>query len=228
MNVAIGSMFRDSNKHGRIWERLMPYYELGFALRQDGHNLTCVFVENDSKDDTYYQLNEFGGCGHVDSILVRKTDDCPYWGSVDHPDRWRHLAWVANGVFEELDGSEDAVIYVESDLIWEPATMLRLLEHLETVDAVAPCNMHRGAWYDTWGSRIGGVRFQAQPPYHPALVGAEGLVPVESTAGCTAMRGEVAKQVRFQPEDCYVGLCRDVRSHGYGLWLDPSLTVEHP
>lgn len=223
MNVTVGSMFRDS---GPYLDRALDQYErLAKELDAKGDHCRFVFVENDSTDDTHERLCDFDG----DVELIRRSDDCPYWGSVDVRERWQHLAWVANGVLENVLPEDDMVIYVESDLAWEPTTMLHLLDHLNHVDAVAPLNLRRdGSYYDVWGSRgMDGVRFSAKPPFHRDLIQNVGLVEVQSIAGCTAMIGDVARTCRFSPDDCYVGLNRDIRLHGWKLWCDPTLSVVH-
>lgn len=229
VKVAIGSMWRDMGPLMRA--RIDQFYKLGAALKARGDDPVCIFVENDSKDITWSELYEFGGCGHVNSILLRVSDECPYWPSVDHPDRWRHLAWVANHTMDEITDDIDVFLYVESDLMWSTSTMLGLIDQAVTEQAaVLACNrLANGQWYDIWGSRARGLRFGANPPHHPVLEGWEsGLVAVDSACGAIAMPGDVARQVRFQPEDCFVGLCRDIRAKGYGLFLDPSLEVIHP
>jgi hypothetical protein len=229
VNVAVGSMWRNMGPVMR--DRIDQFYKLGLALIERGDRPVCVFVENDSRDDTWAELYEFGGCGHIESILMRASDGCPHWPSVDHPDRWRHLAWVANHTIDNLPADTDVFLYVESDLLWSTGTMLALIDQaVEHQAAVAACNRFaNGRWYETWGSRIRGMRFKPAPPHHPALEAWEGgLIPVDSVCGAIAMPGEIARQVRFQPEDCFVGLCRDIRQKGYGMFLDPALEVIHP
>lgn len=226
MNVLVGSMFRDSSAY--IDRALDQYARLAKELDAKGDVCRFVFVENDSTDDTRDRLCAFDG----DAEIIFRSDDCPYWPSTDHRERWRHLAWVANGVLESVEDEDDVVIYVESDLAWEPETMLRLLDHLNHVDVVSPMNMRIDGYYDLWGSRgMDGRRFAPYPPYHPDLADARtanrGLVEVQSVAGCTAMVADVARACRFSPDDCYVGFNRDIRLHGWKVWLDPSLEVLH-
>lgn len=223
MNVVVGSMFRDSVPYlDRAFDQ---YQRLAKELDAKGDHCRFLFVENDSADDTRQRLLDFDG----DVEIIFRSDDCPYWPSVDVRERWRHLAWVANGVLENVLEEDDVVLYVESDLAWEPATMLRLLDHLNHVEVVSPLNMRAdGTLYDRWGTRgMDGRRFTADPPHHLSLVGAEGLVEIQSAAGCTAMLAEVARACRFSPDDCYVGLNRDIRLHGWNVWLDPTLEVVH-
>lgn len=226
MRVAIGSMFRDSGAYVQrtLFEQM---HGLGDLLRQRGDEVVFVFVENDSTDDTFYWLNEFGGCGHDRAVLVQRHDDCPYFPSVDRVERWRHLAWVANATLEELDGLDaDRFLYVESDLQWDPHDLLRLIDQADGKAMTAQNVMAGGQHFDTWGTRCNGVRFAPSHPYHPAYTGA--MMQVESSCGATALPAEIARECRFQPEDCYVGLNRQIREKGLELWLDPSIKVIHP
>lgn len=225
----MGAMWRDMAQVAR--DRFGQWYDLGTALQNRGDYPVCVFVENDSVDKTWWEINEFGGCGHIHTVCIQAHDDCPYYPSRDIPARWRHLAWVGNHVLEEVNDTHDVVLYVESDLLWTTDAMLRLIDQaVETGDAVVAMNMHaNGNYYDIWGSSIRGTRFKPSRPFHPALDSWEsGLVPCDSACGAIAMPGSLARQVRFQPEDCFVGLCRDVRAKGHAVWLDPSVSVIHP
>lgn len=217
-------MFRDSSKY--LDRSLDQYARLAKELDAKGDHCRFVFVENDSEDDTRERLCGFDG----DVEIIFRTDDCPYWPSVDARERWRHLAWVANGVLENVLEEDDVLIYVESDLAWQPETMLRLLDHLNHVDVVSPLNMRSDEihYFDLWGSRgMDGRRFSVKPPFHPDIADAKGLVEVQSIAGCTAMLADVARSTRFSPDDCYVGWNRDMRLHGWKVWCDPSLRVFH-
>jgi hypothetical protein len=228
VRITFGSMWRDMGPVVR--DRLSQYHRLYKALAERGDELTLVLVENDSIDDTYWHLNEFAACGGtMGALLIQAKDGCPHYPSKDIPDRWRHLAWVANHTLDHA-GDCDVFLYIESDLLWSTQTALKLIDHTLSADAVCAMNMHADQrYYDIWGSRAQGLRFKRWPPYHPILEDWEsGLVPIDSACGAIAMKGEVARQVRFQPEDCFVGLCRDIRSKGFGLWLDPSLEVLHP
>jgi hypothetical protein len=234
VNVLLGSMFRNS-------ESYLPHYiaqveALGALLRRDGHTLRVVAVEGDSTDGTAGALYQWAIEGPVSITYINRSDGCRHWPSVNHPDRWRHLAWCANGVLEEVDPNvDDVVIYVEADLIWHPTLPLKLMKMLERpgVDCVTPMLFHvSGFYYDTWGSRLGGACFRAGPPYHsvflqPSLDEVD-LIPVDSACGMTVMDAGVAYKARFQPEDCYVGLARNIREQGHTYWLAFRERVEHP
>lgn len=223
MKVAVGSMWRDSMSY--IDTALAQYDEFARLLHGLGHDVSFVFVEGDSIDDTPIRLKEFADTHRVE--LVTRSDGCRYFPSADDPDRWRHLAWCSNGTLEHIPDDADVFVYVESDLLWNPADMLRLVSLTEQWPVVAAANVHPdGRWYDIWGTAIDGENFTSNPPHHPRFTGDP--IHVDSAAGCTAMRAAIARATRFQPEDCYRGWCRDIRSKGWDIVLNPSIRVVHP
>lgn len=223
--ICVGSMWRDSTAY--IDRTLDQMARLAKEFDARGDQVRFVWAENASVDDTPARLKAFDA---APSMIVERVDGCPYWPSVDDRVRWRHLAWVANATLEQVDENDDVFLYVESDLAWEPATLVALVDHLATVDVVSPLNMRAdGSYYDRWGSRgLDGRRFTPQPPFHPDLVTPDGLVEVQSIAGCTAMVADVARMTRFDTDDCYVGWNRVMRLAGFRIWCDPTLQVVHP
>lgn len=229
MRVLVGSMFRDAESYiGRYRQQVDGLAKL---LWDRGDDIRLVLVENDSIDNTPHEIHETAACGHINACHITVHDDCPYYPSVNHPHRWRHLAWVANHVLDEVSETDDRVLYVESDLAWDPHDMLRLIDRVDDQRPawVAP-NWHQtigGNWYDSWGTRgLDGRRWSMHPPHHSDWQPDEPF-RVESMCGAIALSGDVARSVRFQPQDCFVGLCRDVRQRGHQVWCDPTCPVVH-
>lgn len=221
MNLRIGSMWRDSAAY--IDTSIAQYEKLVGLFEERGDTARFAFVENDSTDDTLDRLLAFT------PDVVTVSDNCPYFPSSDFRERWRHLAWVANHTIDQITPDDDVFLYVESDLAWEPEDLVRLVDHLSEVDVCSALNLRaNGSYYDIWGSKgIDGRRFSFAPPYHPSL-DADGLVEVQSMAGCTAMVAEVARLCRFSPDDCYRGWNRAMRLAGFRVWCDPTIRVIHP
>lgn len=221
--ITVGSIFRDSIEyHDRYFDQID---KLEAAI---GEPVQLCIAEGDSTDGSYSDLASRIVDRPWDKLL--KVDHGgQHYGSVDHPQRWAQVALVCNAVMDaaNLDGP---MIYVESDLIWEPATMIQLLEDLSIVPAVAPMSMKDGRFYDTWGHRgLDGERFYGQPPYHRCMESDRPLVAIGSAGSCVVMREEVARVARFGDNDCIVGLGRDIRFKAEAsLWLDRRVKVEHP
>jgi hypothetical protein len=183
-----------------------------------------VVVEGDSSDATWEAIQG------RDWMTLKCEHGGPYFGSVDEPMRWRQIALACNVALTAAvrDNDEyEPIIYIESDLIWEPETIESLVGHLDTLPAVAPMSMQGVRFYDTWGHVKGNRRFSPYAPYHPGLNGHQ-LVTIDSAGSCIAMTAKAAAVAEFSLTDCIRGVGRSLHAHGYSLWLDPSLAVRHP
>lgn len=228
MNVTLCSYFRDSAA------TIPRYFEqaggLNDALIARGDKLDLVLGEGDSTDGA--TLPELLICAAPATFPVRLYDVShggPVFGSIEDPQRFLQLSLVANTLAEWIPRGADAVVWVESDLIWQPNTILALIDHLANVPAVAPMvleNTQAPRFYDVWAVRRNGVRFTKDPPFHPELNAA--LLQVDSAGSCLAVRGELARAVRFPREDVIVGYCRGIYEHGGTIYIDPGLAVWHP
>ncbi len=168
-----------------------------------------------------------------DAALLDRTDPAlpVVPRSIDHPARWLSIAHTANGAIEQLTEADDALVWVESDLLWEPGAILRLLGHLGPgVDgAAAMCGYlpEGGRHYDTWGNRgLDGVCFGYHPPYHPAAP-PRGLFPVASAGSCWAVRGDYARAARYGDQGIR-DWCHGMRAAGAQLFVDLDTWVWHP
>lgn len=221
------------NAEGYLARYLHQAAALREALAARGDTLVLRIAEGDSQDGTWARLTE--AVRDTPGMAVFKLDHGgPAFGSIDDPTRWANIARTWNRLLNRIKEDDfDALIYVEADLLWEPATMVRLLERLNDstrpVDIVAPMSMHMaGFFYDTWGYRVAGQRFGPNPPYYPGLAAlAPGeLLRIDSAGSCQAMRDVVARRCRLSETDAMIG--HDVAAKGFGFWLDPSLAVFHP
>lgn len=218
MRVALASIFQDSTSY------LARYAAQVRRLRDDllgcADTLRCIWVEGDSHDDTYAMLQANAPC--CNAQIETRNHGGPKYGSVDDINRWRQLAPVLNATLEHVQPDDDAVIYVESDLIWTAATMLRLLSHLADYPAVGGLIYHSaGFFYDTYAYRRGGQRFGSD--YQPV----DGSpFRLDSIGSCIVMRGEVARVCRFGADTCLIG--ESLKEHGYELWVDPTCRIVHP
>lgn len=224
MIIALGGMFRNSTWYlQRYFTQVLALYT---QLQARGDQLRLVLAEGDSQDATWEQL---ANCTRTfDAVLVKRKHGGPHWPSVDVPERWKALSWVCNGVLDHVTADVDKFVYVETDLAWDAATLLALVDQLNDVHpAIAPmCHTARGEFYDLWGHIKDGVAFGPFPPYHKDLA-PSGLTAVDSAGSCTAMLGKVARCVRYGPDDLVRGLGRSIRENGFSLWVDPTLRVVH-
>lgn len=230
MNIAIGSIFRNSTKH--IDRYIDQVYRLAHSEMMRPHNIHVIAVEGDSTDDTYAVLARDLRDAHVDYVLKQASHGGPDYGRVDDARRWSQIAMACNHVLESVRDDDDILVYVESDLIWSPKTVWDLIVSacLPTPEpAVLTCMVWNGAdgsFWDTWAFRKNGVNFQHWPPYHPNMQ--IGTMALDSCGSILVMPGKIARQCRFQADDGIVGWCRDIRAHGYPIYLDPDLSIVHP
>lgn len=231
MIVILASIMR--NADGYLERYLSQAAALRDVLANRGDTLLMRVAEGDSTDNTWQRLTD--AVRDTPGMAIYKLDHGgPAFGSVDDPTRWRNIARTWNGLFERIKKDDfDALIYVEADLVWEPVTMLRLLDRLQDrlqpIDVVSPMSMHMaGFFYDTWGYRSGGIRFGPNPPYHPQLLRLRPghLLRLDSAGSCKVMRDEVARKCRFSEQDAMLG--HDINDRGYFFYLDPTVAVYHP
>jgi hypothetical protein len=227
MHIAVGSIFMNATGYIHRYAKQLAMLEAA----SPENIYEPILAEGDSTDNeqSWFMLKEsFGECA------FKCEHHGPNFGSVDHKQRWRQSSFVWEQVIRRVRPEHDAFIYIESDLIWEPPTMLKLLEHIKSdgVDVAVPMCWREGYFYDCWGMRgPDGVYFDHEPPYHRSLKGQSinGLYPIKSAGSCLVMRGEVPRNCTFEPADqAIVGLCQNIREYGYKIWIDPSLGVTHP
>lgn len=228
MNVTLCSAFRNASNY--IDRYFAQVDRLSNALDQRGDILHLILAEGDSADNTWQSLHRVACDGNMQLVTVNHGG--PDYGSVVSTERFANLAKVCNAIWQRLPANADAVVWMESDLIWEPATVLALLDHLTHVPAVAPMVMLRREgfpadfFYDSWAFRKNGKHFGHWPPYDDWL--GEDMMQVDSAGSCLVMRGDVARAVHWPSEDVIVGLCRLINEQGGSVWLDSKLQVTHP
>ena len=228
MNITLCSAFRNSTPYlARYFNQIN---DLDYALHSQGHKLQLVWGEGDSSDGTLTMLK--GAQFRFRAQLVDCTHGGAEHGSVVSAERFRQLAHVGNTILQAVPEETDALLWVESDLIWHPATLLGLPNRLSVYPAVCPKILLKRAgwpaytWYDTWAFRLDGKHFDHRRPYHPAHDGVS-ILRIDSGGSCMAIRGELAQKVSFPEEDVFVGLSRQLYEHGGSLWLDPTISVTH-
>jgi hypothetical protein len=204
--------------------------ELARAIEGAGDTFYLVMAEGDSTDGTGAWLAEYIQRAPFAGAIFTLPHGGPVFGSENNPTRWRNIARTWNGLYSQLGqfvGPNDRVIYVETDLIWNVDTMLRLLNHVKGgLDAVSPMSFHGSVFYDIWGYRgMDAWHFSGAPPYHHSLNGGE-LVQILSSGSCMVMSGQVALTCRFAEQDAMLG--HSIYDNGFKLWLDPTLRVDHP
>jgi hypothetical protein len=232
VNVVIGSAFR--NMSG--WPMVNYTRQIGQLqrfLRVRGHTLEWIAVEGDSMDNTRIELQRYAMQMDIPLRLNVREHGRPWFGSVESQDRMKALSFVGNGILELVRETDDVLVYVESDLIWNAGTVLQLIGDLQipSVDVVAPLVFAGESFYDIWGFRgMDGERFSPAAPYHSSLAagGVETLAEISSAGSCLVMKGAVARSCRIVNDAALVGFCQDVRDHDYHIFVNPTMRINHP
>lgn len=232
MRFCVASAFR--NAAGQQITRWMDQIlDLRHVLRQKHFcYLRAVAVEGDSRDATRAQLEALSTkmAGQFELEIVTCNHGGPVYGSTESPQRMAALSKVGNAIFYSVRDNDDVLVYVESDLIWDGATISALIDHVVggQSDVVAPLIFAGDNFYDVYGYRgLDGQRFAPFKPYHSSL-SALGLTEVSSAGSCLVMKGEVGRGVRIVNDDALVGWCEQARQQGYTISVDPNLSIRHP
>lgn len=236
MKVAIGSAFRNSaGYHCNRYFRQVN--ELRDHLRERGDNLHVLAVEGDSIDDTRAEIMRWFEYLTLSGELITRNHGKRVFGSTEEPERMAALSYVGNGILESVHADDDVLIYVESDLVWRPEVIIRLMDRLNTwgqcgeearrIDVIAPLVFAGEAFYDIWAFRKNGHRFGPFKPYHGELL-RDKPTPVDSAGSCLVMRGEVARSCRIIDNEAMVGFGRDVWAKGFTLFADARERIQHP
>lgn len=231
MNIAVGSAFRNSA------HRLPFYFEQVLALQKhldaanflDPMKVRIIAVEGDSTDRTLQDLQHWAGVYRIETAIHKCDHGGPVFGSTEAPERMAKLSGVGNAILAGVRETDDALVYVESDLHWDPETISDLVElavvRANGFDVFSPLIMAGKAFYDIWAFRKDGKRFNSLPPFWPNLK-EYALLEMDSVGSCLVMRREVAK-IRMT-DGALVQWCENARAAGYKIAAVPSKEIHHP
>lgn len=227
MRLTVVSFFRDSERSGQIDHFFKQVAALQHVWRGP---LKVVATYGDCVDQTAEALQSANWDYGVYTELNEASHGGPRYGSIESEGRFTALSMIANAALEKITIHDEMIWYVESDLVWEPKTVMVLADHLVTkphVGVVAPMVYAGPHFYDVWGFRgLDGERFSPFPPYHRSMT--SGLVEVSSVGSALMMRASVARESRIRNNGALVGFCEDVRRNGYQIYVDPTAKVVHP
>lgn len=226
MNVTVISFFRNATSYiERYFDQMGALAKLLVAR---GDKLALLLGYGDSTDDTHTMLVR-EAMFFLHAHLVDVSHGGPVFGSIEDPQRFKQLAGMGNKILQHVDDSADVVGIVESDLIWDAETMVRLIDHIQHYVAVAPMVMDGPeSFYDVFAFRADGKRFTKEPPYHRCFDRHERLYQLDSAGSVLFMDAHLARKARFSDGESIVGFCRQITWHGGSIWLDPQASCAHP
>lgn len=225
MNIVVGSAFRNFGSNVR------RYINQVVALQRhagEEHHVRVIAVEGDSRDNTRAMLTMVSEQAHVDLELVTCNHGQRHFGSTEEPERMVALSKVGNAIFGAVRETDDVLLYVECDLLWEPSHVGTLIDMAADrrfgIDIWGPRMMAGAAFYDIWGYRhLDGSRFS---PFEDP--GDKLAQEVSSIGSCLAMRANVAREIRITDDYCLVGWCKNARAAGYRIGCYWPSVVNHP
>ncbi len=230
MKIVVISAFRN------MLDRVRDYMDRIVALRralkvEGGGSVRVIAVEGDSTDGTADRLDSEALRLGIDLDRVTHDHGLRVFGSTEHADRLEALTGVMMAGMNAVRETDDALLYIESDLRWTPDMVLAALRlsaaREDGFDVVSPMIFCGARFYDVFAFRRDGERFSQQPPYHPSLRDT-GITEVDSVGSCLTMRAEVARVVNPEGLLGLVSWCAGARAQGFRIGVAPHLRVEHP
>ena len=228
MQIVVASAFRNAAYF--VPRYLDQIVRLRDVLRT--HTVRVLAVEGDSSDDTTRRSLTIGAkAWDVDLQLVECHHGGPEFGSTESPERMEALSLVSNTIFANVRHDDDILVYVESDLRWDPSTIAVLIDEASQGQyVIAPLVFAGALFYDVWGFRgLDGQRFSPFAPYHSSLEGHPNeVVEIASAGSCLVMPSNIGASVRIPDDNALVGWCGQARRQGYFIGVHTGLRIQHP
>jgi glycosyltransferase involved in cell wall biosynthesis len=217
--VSIVSAFRDSE----VWS----YRDRINALDYPPECLRLICVEGDSRDDTWARLQTWA-LQDERVILIKCDTGKPRYGSVIHAERFAILAQVFNAGMNAVDLEwSDYVLFVPSDIRFEPDLLKRLVAHDK--DLIAPLTWTGDRFYDIWALSQNDCFFHGFSHAEAERRFDGKLTEMTTIGGTMLIKADVLRAgVRYTPDEVDRGFSKWARRLGFHAYLDPSTHVEHP
>lgn len=229
MTLALITFFRNSARRGQVAPFFTQAARLRNLLQKQGAALRVIAVWGDCVDDTREAILQNAEFHALSVQLVQHNHGGPEFGSTEHLERLKALSGLGNAGLAAVRPEDTAVFYVESDLIWDPMTVIGLLNRLsDSVHVVAPLVFAGDHFYDVFCFRKNGQRFAPFYPYHSDLRHDGTLTQVDCVGSALVMHAEVARTCRIINDNVLIGFGQDCWDKGFTVSVDASLAVRHP
>jgi hypothetical protein len=233
--VCICSIFRDSVK--RKDNELGRYLAKLDTLWYDKKDLYFSFVEGDSTDSTFEELNKWAETKGNNALITKLDSNLPHYGSVVHPERFKILTDVANktlnAALEKWDDIE-WFLWLESDLLFNNNLVFNLVASANNLEVkfLSPMifyNEQKETFYDVYAylEYESKANFSNDYPYSHKYTG--NPMRMYSVGSVMLIHSDVIKAgCRWHPERAIIDLCDDANKAGFEIWVDPEIKVYHP
>lgn len=209
MNIVIISAFRNCESRVSTYFDQVRSFQRHSGIRNP---VRVIAVEGDSTDKTESEILRQSLLDDSLSVqLVKYNHGQRPFTSTEDPDRLSALTKVMKAGMSAVDINRDhIVLYIESDLIWNPHQVGSIIDIVSRgdggFDIVAPLIFAGDKFYDIWAFRKDGKRFFPFPPYHKQL-NQFGLTEVDSVGSCLVFRADLAKRVVPIGEEGLISWC---------------------
>ena len=221
--------FRNARKH------LSTYFDQLIQLRNDLQSslhmdLRLVAAEGDSTDNTRQALHEHANNYDLDFYLVDTTHGKRYWRSVEDPDRLSTMSNVMNAALDNVNDDDTLVLWIMGDVIYDIDDIIKLISNTDnnrsSINAPLALNHNGSAFWDTWGYRKDGRRFNINEPYFESSSLDEDYISIDSAGTCLCMSSSIAKRYRADKLEA-VSFCNNARADNVRIRLFNNLAVYH-
>lgn len=238
MNLCVVSAFRNmTGRIDRYFDQVEALYRHG--LRSDPtFTIRVVAVEGDSFDRTYKDLlwKKLLIASRIQLDIISHHHGRRVFSSTEDEDRLLALTQVMKTGMAAVDPrTDDVVLYVESDLLWDPhqvgSTIDMAYRREQGFDIVAPLVFAGENFYDVFCYRgLDGERFAPFKPYHKQLAdnAIDPISEVSSVGSCLSFRSDLARKVVPIGEIGLLSWCAGARQLGYKIGVDVRFKVNHP
>jgi len=238
MTAGICSLFRNSASRAD----LARYQQQIASLDWPENDVRIYCTEGNSTDDTLKILRAWARSDKRIKVIHHELGDHPF-ESIPDPSRLRALSELLRVTIRRaLNDQCKQILWLESDLIWRPDLLRRLMQW--ELDVIAPwvwvdvgghgesdysALAARGektrVFYDTWAfHRLNGVQFEQHEPMP------EDMRPFEvaSAGSCLLMSKDAALHALPTQQNAILEACKHIRDFGYKIYCDPSTVIWHP
>jgi glycosyltransferase involved in cell wall biosynthesis len=248
--LAILSLWRNSVNY--LERTLTTFEQLEKSMAEQNINVVYSFFENDSDDETPFLLLKW--LKKRRGIFLSERINAPRWGSVPSIERVLYQARYRNLALAPLTNyyNFDYLLVVDSDIHWEPSLVLGMIQRLDDNESwgmVSPNTTQnvrdyvedtdRPSYFDSWALKDRDnnqcLTFAAnpflraddralwetdQPVECNSAFGSIALVKAEALCGKEDVEWSVIDGVEHWE------FCAGIRSNGYKVIADPTLTAQ--
>lgn len=211
--------------HNRGW--ILPLYlKHVYEINYPRRYIALCFIVNDSYDDSMKLLREFKdehALEYKDIILKELNFSMPMDIRQNRVEKkiYRRIADVRNA-FLGCISDEDYVFSIDSDIMADENSMIRLLSHNKDIISALVFNDPDHHYPNILNVKNGKIEHYFNFPCNS-------LFQVDITGAAYLIKSEICKKVKYEyhilGED--VPFCLKAKTMGYELWCDSSVKCRH-